>query len=179
MMTSDRGFSDLDEANAPAEGRPILAATRAKFGFVPSAVARLVAAPAFLRAFQQGLTAFERTSLSPIEREVVVLTLARTVECEVCVAMHRPILEELGARGHAGRIVAREELDDPRLSALSRFTDAVLARRGDVDAPTWESFLAAGFTRAQALEVVMGIGVYTMSTFANRLTAAPVAAASV
>jgi hypothetical protein len=36
------------------------------------------------------------------------------------------------------------------------------------------SFLASGYTAQNALEVVLGIGTYTMSTLANRLTGAPV-----
>jgi hypothetical protein len=32
----------------------------------------------------------------------------------------------------------------------------------------------SGYTRRQALEVVLGIGAYTMSTYANRLTGAPI-----
>ncbi|MFJ6697187.1 hypothetical protein ACIQM4_14105 [Streptomyces sp. NPDC091272] len=32
-----------------------------------------------------------------------------------------------------------------------------------------EAFCAAGYTRRNALEVVLGIGTYTLSTFANRL----------
>jgi hypothetical protein len=36
------------------------------------------------------------------------------------------------------------------------------------------AFLASGYTRQNALEVVLGIGTYTMSTLANRLTGAPV-----
>ena len=35
-------------------------------------------------------------------------------------------------------------------------------------------FLAGGYTAQNALEVVLGIGTYTMSTLANRLTGAPV-----
>ena len=35
-------------------------------------------------------------------------------------------------------------------------------------------FLDYGFTRRNALEIVLGIGAYTLSTLANRLTAAPV-----
>jgi hypothetical protein len=34
--------------------------------------------------------------------------------------------------------------------------------------------MAAGYTTQNALEVVLGIGTYTMSTLANRLTGAPV-----
>jgi hypothetical protein len=36
------------------------------------------------------------------------------------------------------------------------------------------AFLASGYTKQNALEVVLGIGTYTMSTLANRLTGAPV-----
>jgi alkylhydroperoxidase family enzyme len=36
------------------------------------------------------------------------------------------------------------------------------------------AFLAAGFTRAQALELLVGVGTYVMSTFSNRLTQAAV-----
>ena len=34
-------------------------------------------------------------------------------------------------------------------------------------------FMAQGYTSQNALEVVLGIGTYTMSTLANRLTGAP------
>lgn len=42
-----------------------------------------------------------------------------------------------------------------------------------VDDATLVAFLDHGFTRQNALEVVLGVGTYTLSTFANRLTRAP------
>ncbi|MFO0671943.1 MAG: hypothetical protein U0235_20345 [Polyangiaceae bacterium] len=62
---------------------------------------------------------------------------------------------------------------DPRLEALRRFTLAVYNGKGRVDAATWEMFTAAGFGEAEALDVVLGVGVYVMSTLANVLTDAP------
>ena len=44
---------------------------------------------------------------------------------------------------------------------------------GDVPAEELEAFTRAGYTARNALEVVLGIGTYTLSTFANRLTGAP------
>ena len=44
---------------------------------------------------------------------------------------------------------------------------------GDVSDAAWQQFLAAGFERAAALEVVLGVAAYTLTTFANRLTQAP------
>ncbi|APR79587.1 Macrophage infectivity potentiator-related protein [Minicystis rosea] len=172
--TIDRGYRDLDETTAPDAARPILTATRAQFGFVPSAVARLVASPALFAAFRSATSAFDRTSLDTVEREVVIMAYAREVGCDLCVALHTGELAKIGKASIAAALAAGETTGDPRLDALAHFTRALAQTRGDVDLGTWESFLAAGYTRAQALEVVLGVGAYTMSTFANRLTGAPV-----
>ena len=54
------------------------------------------------------------------------------------------------------------------------FTLRVLDTAGDVGDDALRAFLASGYTGQNALEVVLGIGTYTMSTLANRLTGAPV-----
>lgn len=63
---------------------------------------------------------------------------------------------------------------DARLEALRVFTLRVLDTAGDVGDDALAGFLAQGFTRQNALDVVLGIGTYTLSTLANRLTGAPV-----
>jgi alkylhydroperoxidase family enzyme len=45
---------------------------------------------------------------------------------------------------------------------------------GDVGDQALAEFLARGYTGQNALEIVLGIGTYTMSTLFNRLTGAPV-----
>ncbi len=64
-------------------------------------------------------------------------------------------------------------LDSPRLEAVRSFTLSLLEYTGDVPDKEWQQFLAAGFDRAAALEIVVGIAAYTLTTFANRLTEAP------
>ncbi|MEH0937213.1 hypothetical protein [Micromonospora psammae] len=49
----------------------------------------------------------------------------------------------------------------------------MLDHRGAVPDDGVHAFLAAGFERRHALDVVLGVGTYTISTFANRLTDAP------
>ena len=172
-MHTDRGFIDLNEDTAPAAAKPIVAATRKHFGFVPSALARMVAAPLLARAFQNAITTFDQTSLTPTEREVAVLTMARIVQCDVCIALHHATLARV-APEIADRVRDGVVLGDARLDTLVRFVDSALATRGDVDEATWSAFLNAGFSRQQALEIVLGLGAYTMSMYANRLTAARV-----
>lgn len=58
---------------------------------------------------------------------------------------------------------------DERLEALRMFTLDVPATAGGIDDDAIEALLAPGYTERNALEVVLGIGTYTMSTLANRL----------
>jgi len=98
--------------------------------------------------------------------------------CHICVAMHTAQLTTLDAgpeliaalrdAAHAG------PLTDQRLEAIRVFALRVLDTAGDVGDEALRDFLAAGYTTQNALEVVLGIGTYTMSTLANRLTGAPV-----
>ncbi|WP_179118497.1 hypothetical protein [Saccharothrix sp. ALI-22-I] len=48
----------------------------------------------------------------------------------------------------------------------------MLATSGEVPDDELTEFLNAGFTTRNALEVVLGIGTYTMSTLADRLVRA-------
>ena len=103
------------------------------------------------------------------------MTIATRNGCHICVAMHTARLSALGAP--ADVVAALREavpLGDERLDAIRVFTLRVLDTAGDVGDDALRAFLASGYTRQNALEVVLGIGTYTMSTLANRLTGAPV-----
>lgn len=171
--TTDR-FAHHTLETAPEGSRAVLREQQKKFGFVASPLALMATSPAVLRAAVDTLHAFENTSLSRAEREVLAFTVAHENECHYCIALHSavgrgipeiaPELERLRAGGPPR---------DGRLAALAAFVRSVMAHRGEVPAAGWEPFLAAGFTTEQALEVVLGVAAYTLTTFANRLTGAP------
>ena len=64
-------------------------------------------------------------------------------------------------------------LADERLAAVQAFTLDVIATAGAVSDVQLRAFLDGGFTAQNALEVVLGVGTYTMSALANRMTRAP------
>jgi AhpD family alkylhydroperoxidase len=161
--------------SAPAAARRTMTAVQEHEGFLPEAVGRLATSPHTLDAFLKVSGIFETTSLDPVAREVVVMTIATRNGCHLCVAMHTARLIKLGA--DAGLIAGLREgkpLDDERLDAVRIFTLRVLETTGDVGDEALEAFFAHGYTAKNALEVVLGIGAYTMSTLANRLTGAPI-----
>jgi AhpD family alkylhydroperoxidase len=166
-----RNFPEYDETNAPPAARDALAQNKRAFGAIPAPVARYASAPLMLGTALAGLQSFEMTSLPMLEREVLAMTMGRLNGCRFCVDLHRRLLArhdadpELVAALEAGR-----ELADRRLEALRTFVIALVEHHGDVPARTWTDFREAGYTHAQALELVMGVGVYTITTLANRLT---------
>lgn len=170
---TDRGFVDFDHTSASPDAAEILRAVSARFGRVPRAVARMVASPKLYRAFMGALAVFDRTSLDPLERETVALTMGRVVGCAVCTTLHRATLEHMNEGGLAEDLFDGRPPQSPRLAALATFTEAAFTHRGNVPEREWSAF-SAHYTKEQALEVLVGVGAYVMSTFANRLTAAPV-----
>lgn len=165
-------FAPHTVQSAPERSRTAMTSTKEKFGTVPEAVARLATAPQLLNTFLSGSAAVEATTLSPLAREVAIMTIATRHDCRVCVGIHTAALRRLGAPAVAESLRAGEPLEDPYLEAMRSFVGALFAAYGDVSTDTLQAFLAAGYTKEQALEVVLVIGIYTMSTFANRLVGA-------
>lgn len=172
----NREFIDYDLNTAPVAARGLLAENERKFGVIPRPLARMSASPVALEAALAALDAFERSSFAPLEREVLAMTMGRLNGCHFCVALHRRLLKLIDApQAVCDALEAGAPLAVPRLEALRRFTLELVEQRGDVGDDAWRQFLAAGFDRAAALEVVMGVATYTLTTFANRLTQAPLA----
>ncbi|RSD24933.1 carboxymuconolactone decarboxylase family protein [Amycolatopsis eburnea] len=167
-------FPDHTPESAPPAARPTMAATAKKFGHVPPAVARMATSPETLNGFLKLNAIFETTTLTALEREVLVMTVATRNGCHVCVAMHTASLSGLSASPDLiAALRAQAPLPSARLEALRRFTLTVMDTTGDVPPSSLAEFVEAGFTPRNALEVVLGIGTYTVSTYANRLIQAP------
>lgn len=158
----------------PAAARATVEGVERKFGFIPAPVTRMATSPELLKGFLTANAGFEQTSLAPIEREIVIMTVATRNGCHVCVAMHTATLVRLEAPAEVIEALrAQRPLPDARSEALRSFTLAVMDHHGAVGDEELRAFIDAGHTPRNALEVVLGIGAYTISTFANRLIDAP------
>ena len=167
-------FTVHTPSTAPAAARDALAKAAAAFGFLPNLLGVLAESPPLLLAYRDLDALFDQTSLTPTERQVVLLAVSSENDCQYCVAAHTAIAGmqkvpvDVIEAIRAGRPIA-----DPRLEALRRFTASVVVMRGKQSADVASDFLSAGFTRAQALEVVLGIGLKTLSNYANEIADTP------
>jgi hypothetical protein len=71
------------------------------------------------------------------------------------------------------RLIDNRPLSTPRLEVLRRFAEAVVHERGFVGDAAVDSFLRAGFTKAQVLEVVLAVATKTLSNYVNHITHTP------
>ena len=167
-------FAAHSVESAPQASRPAMQAVAEAFGgTVPDAVARLAGSPELLNGFLSLSASFEHCTLDPLSREVVIMTIAVRNQCHVCVAIHTGKLRKLDADTELIAALREERpLSDERLETIRTFTLATVATAGAVADDTLKSLLAQGYTERNALEVIMGIGTYTMSTLANRLVKA-------
>src|SRR5260221_3253548 len=124
-------FVSHTRETAPAASRPLLAASEKAIGFLASPVAKAAQSPALLGHLLAGFGAFERSSLSAMEREVVAFTIAFENECHYCMALHTAMLAPSAESAPiVAALRAGEPLTDTRLEAVHRFARAVLRDRG-------------------------------------------------
>jgi AhpD family alkylhydroperoxidase len=161
--------------SAPEKARPMLEGAIAKLGFLPNLYAHLAEAPAALEAYFSLSAQFDQTSLTPTERQVVLLAASVENGCEFCVAAHSMIAQDMvGVPAETvNALRASGALGEARLDALAGFTRALVRDRGWASEGISAAFFGAGFTRQLAIEVVLGVAMKTLSNYANHLTGTP------
>ncbi len=146
------------------------------FGFVPNLAGVMAESPALLNAYldtQRRLR--EESALGPMEVNIAQLAIAHANECRYCVSGHTMAGQMIYQTPEAILQAARagERINDPRLSALQDFTLQVYAQQGNVSDEQLEAFYAAGFSRAEALDVVACVAAKVMSNYANAIADTP------
>jgi uncharacterized peroxidase-related enzyme len=167
-----------DETTAPEAAREGLATTRKNFGMIPNLERVMAAAPPLLKGYAALWDLFDETSLSPVERQVVYQTANFENECNYCVPWHSLLAEKAGmAPADLEALRAGGALSDAKLNALAQFTRSLIANRGKVSEAQLQAFFEAGYGEVQALEVILGLAVKTMSNFTNSIVGTPLDAA--
>ncbi|MFO8154311.1 carboxymuconolactone decarboxylase family protein [Thioalkalivibrio sp.] len=155
---------------APEAARPMLEDAGRQYGMVPNLYAKMAEAPALLEAYLQVSAIFARSSLSTTEQQVVLLAASRTNQCGYCMGAHS-VLADMAEVPVETTDAIRDDrpIPDPRLEALRRFTNQLVERRGWLDDAEVQTFLDAGFTRENLLDVIVGVGQKTLSNYTNHI----------
>ena len=160
--------------SAPADSKGVLMAMKNKFGFDLNLFGKLATSSKALKAYSGINEIFARSSFKPLEQQVVLLAVSHQNSCHYCVAAHTTGSLAGGLDADAIKAVGSgQALADERLEALRQFTIAMVEQRGDLQGSEVETFLAAGFTPENILEVVLGVALKTISNYANHIMQTP------
>ena len=159
---------------APEGAREQLAAVTKAWGFTPKLHAILAESPAALIGYDTLFGLVAKSTLSPVEQQVVYQVVNVFHGCEYCTMGHTYLSRAAGMDERTVQALRAGALPaDPKLAALAQFARAVVESRGHAGDAAVQAFLDAGFTRANVLEVVTVIATKTISNYTNHLTHTP------
>jgi uncharacterized peroxidase-related enzyme len=167
-------FKVHDIATAPAGSADILKDVQKAWGFVPNLHRVLAESPAALEAYATLWTIAEKTSFTPVERNIVYLSIIYENECVYCMAGHTN-LSRMAKVDEAAIAAVREgrPIADAKLEALRHFAALVTRNRGVVSPADVEAFKAAGYDKRAILDVLVLAATKLISNYTNHLAETP------
>jgi AhpD family alkylhydroperoxidase len=163
-------FAAYKIGNAPEASKQLLVEVKQSFGFIPNLQSNMAESPELLAGYSALWDLFSKSTLTMHEQQVVYMTANYENECHYCMAGHTAL-----AKMQKMDMAAIEALRtgtaiaDKKLEALHRFTTLVVRNRGWVSDDDTDLFLAAGYTRRNVLEVVLGVATKVMSNYTNHI----------
>ena len=159
---------------APAESRNGLDNAKRAFGFVPNLQSYMAESPELLAGYSALWDLFSRSTLTAHEQQVVYLSSNFENDCHYCMAGHSALAKMIRMDDDViAALRAGTPLPDAKLEALHRFATIVVRERGFAPDAEVDAFLAAGYTRRNVLEVVLGVATKVMSNYTNHIVHTP------
>jgi uncharacterized peroxidase-related enzyme len=165
-------FPILEAERGPANSRPFLDQVKKSFGFVPNLFAVFANSPVLLEGYLALNAAYEKATLTPVERQLVLLAASVANHCDYCMAAHSTVLK--GMLGVSADIVAAVRANRPlanrRYGALVNLSGAMVITRGEVPEHALNAFFDAGYRSEQVAEVLVGVALKTLSNYTSHLS---------
>ena len=165
-------FPILEAGHVPARSRPFLDQVKKTFGFVPNLFAVFANSPVLLEGYLALDAAYEKASLTPVERQLVLLAASVVNHCDYCTAAHGTVLK--GMLDVSADIVAAVRTNRPlanrRHDALVNLAKTMVITRGEVPGQTLEAYFDAGYRSDQVAEVLVGVALKTLSNYTSHLS---------
>ena len=161
---------------APAESRPTLEKIQRGFGFVPNLMATFANSPTVLNGYMALDAIWEKGSFTPVERTLILLAASVVNDCGYCTAAHSTVLKAF-LKVPADTVAAvrhGKDLSDLKFDALVKYTREIVETRGRVSEATLNYFLSVGYTAPQAMEVLIGVALKTVSNYLDHINPTPI-----
>lgn len=164
----------LSIQTAPGESKQVLEQVSKGMGFVPNLFSTFAHNPEALKSYLALNESFAKSGFTPLEQQVVLLSVSRENKCSYCMAAHSAI----SAMSKLDEAVISDlrkgvSLKDQKLETLREFTKRVVSSKGWPDESDTRKFLAAGFNEGHLLGVILGVTMKTLSNYTNHIAQTP------
>ena len=160
---------------APEGSKELLETSLKSNGRIPGLHAVMAESPGLLATYNFAHQQFMATSLTDEEKTVVWQTVNVEQNCHYCVPAHTGIAKMMKVDDAITDALRNETpLPTAKLEALRDFTLDVIRERGFVAEDDTQTFLDAGYTQANILEVILGAAQKLMSNYTNHFAQTPI-----
>lgn len=164
--------------SAPAAAKPVLQNTEKAFGFIPNLLGVMASSPALAEAYLTLSGQFDKTGLTPTERQVVLLTVSEFHACHYCMAAHSAIADMQKISADVVAAIRHDQpIADAKLEALRQLVKQLVEKRGWLEEADMQAFLRAGYEPSHVMDVLVGVAQKTLSNFTNHIATTPLDAA--
>lgn len=155
-------------ASSPTASQPLLEAVEKQLGSVPNMFRLIGNSPAGLTGYLGLNGSLAKGTLQAALREEIAIAVAEVNGCTYCLSAHTYLGRNLAKLSDEALAAAREARStDPKTQAALAFAVALVRERGHVSEAELAAFIAAGWTDAQAVEVVAHVAVNTLTNYIN------------
>lgn len=153
-------------ASAPEGSKSGLEQLQKAFGVIPNIAAAIANSPKLINSLVGVFQQVHSSSLTEQEIQIVLLTDAVVNSSTYAVAFHTRLALQAKVRtAETDAIRERRVPTDKRFAALSTLAKTLIEKRGHLSDQEFDSFLSAGFTKEQVLEVIAIVAASTITNY--------------
>ncbi len=171
-------FTIHNMETAPQESKEILSGAEKKLTFIPNLYAIMAESPTTLKAYTGLSDNFDESSFNATEKQIILLATSFVNSCHYCMAVHSTLAQMFKVPENIVYSLRNNKpISDAKLEALRQFTLAVVEKKGWATKEDIQKFLSSGYTKAQILEVIVGVTQKTLSNYVSHIVQTPLDAA--
>ncbi len=162
----------VELATANEVQKDLLTTAKRENKMIPNMYKAMVNSPGLLDTYMHGYKKFrERGGFSPVEQEVVFLTISAENQCTYCMGAHSLLANTVSKVPVEVTEAIRNNTEIPheKLRALSEFTSLMVNKRGIPSEEDVQKFLKAGYSEQHLMSIILAISVKTISNYVNHV----------
>jgi alkylhydroperoxidase family enzyme len=160
--------------SSPERSKAAMRQLQSNFGMIPNIAATMATSPVLINSLVGLFGNVHHGSFTEAQVQIVLLTDAVTNASSWAVAFHSALALKQGIDPHDVQAIRAGRLPkEPKLAALSALAKSMIEKRGRIEDQEIDRFMAAGFGKDHALEVIGIVAASTITNYTGSITKPP------